>query len=145
MNKEADLTVLRAYYNDCTIGRIFSKHFKKYFALLELPWLGNINDFSCIPEGLYDYEVRYSNRAKRDVIWILNVPNRTNIQWHQGNFTRDILGCGLTGLSVTDMNQDGIPDVSNSLNALIEIISKIPKKGKLRVAQANKPGTGVYL
>lgn len=142
---QADLTVQRAYHSDATIGRIFSTHFKKYLALLELPWLGNTSERSCIPEGLYDYHVAPSPRLNgKMVIWIDGVADRTNIQWHPGNYTRQILGCGLPGYSVIDMDNDGIPDVTRSGDALDYILSHIPKRGKLRVTAANQPGVGVY-
>ena len=61
---KADLTVSRAYHNDCTLSRLFYGAKRSAFGL-ELPWRGNEPYVSCIPEGLYDYEVRHSPRAGR--------------------------------------------------------------------------------
>lgn len=140
----ADLTISRSYYSDCTIGRILSPHFSRYIASLELPWLDNINDHSCIKEGLYTYHKAWSNQAQRIVIWIEDKHGRTLIQIHPGNFTRQILGCILPGFSVRDIDSDGIPDVVSSGDALDYIMSKIPDTGTIRFIQANKPGQGVY-
>lgn len=145
MAKIADLTVSRAYYSDATIGRIFSPHFKRYLACLELPERANTVDESCIPEGLYPYRVAMSPRAGRLVIWIDDVPGRTLIQLHPGNYTRQILGCGLPGLSVIDLDGDGTPDVSRSEDALNFILANVPETGTIRFVSAAKPlGRGVW-
>lgn len=145
MSKLADLTIARAYHTDATLGRILSPHFSRYLACLELPDRNNATDESCIPEGLYPYRVAHSPRAGRLVIWIDNVPGRTNIQLHPGNYTRQILGCGLPGLSIVDLDGDGTPDVSRSGDALDFMLENIPSTGTIRFANAGKPiGRGVW-
>ena len=52
---------------------------------LELSWKGNQRKISCIPDGIYKFNIRYSFRFG----WcfeIKNVPNRTAILIHAGNF-----------------------------------------------------------
>ena len=136
-----DIAISRAYYSDCTLGRLFIVGFSCH--TLELPWLGNEPDKSCIPEGVYDYRVAYSDRAKRDVIWIDGVEGRTAIQVHPGNYTSQILGCCLVGDGVADINKDGTPDVTNSGDTFDKLLKLIPKRGKIQFTQANKP-FGVY-
>lgn len=145
MSKLADLTIARAYHTDATIGRILSPHFKRYIACLELPDRDNASNVSCIPEGCYSYRVAHSPRAGRPVIWIDNVPGRTNIQLHPGNYTRQIEGCGLPGFSVVDLDGDGTPDVSRSGDALNFMLEKIPETGTISFVNAGKPiGRGVW-
>lgn len=136
-----DITISRAYYSDCTLGRLFIVGFSCH--TLELPWLGNEPDKSCIPEGVYDYRAAYSDRAKRDVIWIDGVEGRTAIQVHPGNYTSQILGCCLVGDGVQDINKDGTPDVTNSGATFDKLLKLIPKRGKIQFTQASKP-FGVY-
>lgn len=71
---------------------------------LELPWKKNEENVSCIPSGTYDAYLRYnSEKASREwVTELLNVPKRTAIQIHIGNYPRDIDGCTLVGLSTSD-------------------------------------------
>lgn len=140
---QADITVSRAYYNDCTTGRLISPHLGGYIATLELPWRDNHNEISCIPEGAYPYRKAWSPRAKRDVIWIDDVPGRANIQMHPGNYTRQILGCVLPGIGMQDLDGDGIPDVTSSGATLDRIMAEIPYTGTIRFTHARQP-IGVF-
>ena len=131
------ITISRAYYHDCTIGRLFLVGFSCH--TLELPWLGNEPDKSCIPEGVYDYRVALSPRLKRDVIWIDGVPGRSAIQIHPGNYTSQIQGCCLVGDGVADINKDGTPDVTNSGATFDKLLKLIPRAGKIQFTSAAKP------
>lgn len=135
------ITISRAYYADCTLGRLFIVGFSCH--TLELPWLGNEPNKSCIPEGVYDYHVAYSDKWKRDVIWVDDVPERTAIQGHPGNYTGQILGCFLTGDGMQDINKDGTPDVTNSGATFDKLLKSIPRQGKIQFTQASKH-LGVY-
>jgi len=71
---------------------------------LELPWRDNQKQISCIPPGEYDVEMRLSNKYGR-IYWVRQVPNRTYILIHSGNYTGDVskgykshvMGCILLG------------------------------------------------
>lgn len=64
---------------------------------LELPWVGNQRNISCIPEGTYPCELLYSWAHKRFLYWLQNVPGRGAIEIHVGNFVKDTQGCILLG------------------------------------------------
>ena len=64
---------------------------------LELPWRDNYRGISCIPEGAYLCKLGYSPSRKHDVYWLQDVPGRSDVQIHIGNFPRDIRGCILVG------------------------------------------------
>lgn len=130
MTEGPDITISRSYFHDCTLSRIFYPGGSLFG--LELPWLDNLPDVSCIPEGEYDYEVRESPRTGDLVIWVLNVPNRTAIQWHPGNYTREIRGCGMPGMGIKFLDSDDIPDVFSSGAALEAILEWIPERGTIR-------------
>lgn len=135
------ITISRAYYSDCTLGRLLMVGFSCH--TLELPWLGNEPERSCIPEGVYDYRVALSPRLKRDVIWIDGVEGRSAIQIHQGNYTSQILGCCLVGDGMQDINKDGTPDVTNSGATFDKLLKLIPRQGKIQFTSASNP-YGVY-
>lgn len=60
---------------------------------IELPWVGNQQSISCIPEGVYTLRNRYSPRFKEH-IEILDVPHRSYILFHPANNAkRDLRGC----------------------------------------------------
>jgi len=69
------------------------------FWTIERPWLDNQPNVSCVPEGSYSLIWRESPRF--GWTWMLeDVPDRTYILIHAGNFPRNFQGCiGLgTGL-----------------------------------------------
>lgn len=91
---------------------------------LELPWRDNKKNVSCIPAGTYTAKI-YKSTRHGTILAIENVKNRTLIRWHAGNYTSQILGCALVGGGIRDINQDQIPDVTNSkraLGGLIEVL-----------------------
>lgn len=143
-NKIADLIISRAYYSDSTIGRITSPHFKKYIASLELPYLGNQKEISSVEEGEYKYWFAWSNQAQREVIWLEDKNDRTLIQIHPGNYTRQILGCILPGFGVRDIDKDGVPDVISSSDALDFLMGKIPNTGIVRIRNSSQIGLGIW-
>jgi hypothetical protein len=65
---------------------------------LELPWHGNRQFVSCIPEGEYPLVMTWSE--KRRTIWphIANVPGRSAIEVHTGDWAKDSLGCVIVGM-----------------------------------------------
>lgn len=71
---------------------------------LELPWRDNIQTFSCVPSGEYIVKIRVSPRFGK-TYWVTNVPNRSYILIHQGNYAgrkdkglkTSVAGCILLG------------------------------------------------
>ena len=99
---------------------------------LELPWRGNQRNISCIPASVYECEPII--RPNGDwAISILNVPNRSNILIHKGNFTTDIQGCILVGLAHVDINEDGITDVQYSRQAMAILQSLITEPTTIEI------------
>lgn len=63
---------------------------------LELPWRKNLPMVSCIPAG--SYICQFENHRKfGDTYKVLNVPMRSGIYIHRGNYTSEIRGCILVG------------------------------------------------
>ncbi len=63
---------------------------------LERPWLENRRSVSCIPEGGYLCK-RVNSPKFGDTFEVTNVPERSHILFHKGNFFDDTHGCILTG------------------------------------------------
>ena len=101
---------------------------------LELPWLDNQRNISCIPEGYYDVDFRTS--AKYPKHFILNdVPGRSFILIHQANYVgsknpttgvSDLRGFIAVGSKYGDINADGIAEILNSMKTLNELIKVAP-------------------
>jgi hypothetical protein len=93
---------------------------------LELPWLDNKKQKSCIPKGNYTV-VRRKSPKYGSHFHVTNVVNRDMILIHSGNYFTDILGCILVGDSFKEINHDGYADIINSkvtLSKLVTIASK---------------------
>jgi hypothetical protein len=94
------------------------------FKTLELPWRNNDRRVSRIPAGNYK-AIKHTSPRFGQTLWILDVPNRSEILIHRGNFNRDTLGCILVGTEFRDIDKDGQIDVINSVSAMNELLSLI--------------------
>jgi len=65
---------------------------------LELPWLDNTRNASCIPDGSYTCLPRTSRKYK-DHYHVTDVMGRGFILIHSGNLPKDTQGCILLGMS----------------------------------------------
>lgn len=89
---------------------------------VELKWDGNKKRISCIPVGKYKCVPRTSTKYKRH-FHITNVPGRDFILIHPANYSRELLGCIGVGLTHTDIDKDGLLDVTNSKVAMEKLIT----------------------
>lgn len=80
---------------------------------LELPWKGNKVNVSSIPNGVYEctHEI---HPTRGWVIRVHEVPNRSGVLIHMGNYLRDTNGCILPGLYHNDFDNNGIQNVAYS-------------------------------
>jgi hypothetical protein len=96
---------------------------------LELPWNNNIQNYSCIPPGTYNYDRWLFHRTIKSY-HILSVPNRNYVLIHSGNYAGDprkgykthVEGCILVGkyFGILD-NQQAILCSRQILHKLIEL------------------------
>lgn len=119
----------RTHYDDKqTLGRLhlldYNNHIIKTWDSLELPWKNNERKVSCIPEGIYK-AIKHNSPKFKDCFWIQDVPNRSEVLIHKGNYHSDILGCILIGLDLADMNKDGYLDVTSSGKAIEQLMGLI--------------------
>jgi hypothetical protein len=81
---------------------------------LELPWLNNLPQKSCIPAGRYKIVPRFSAKYKNH-LHILDVPNRSWILIHEANYVHQLLGCIAVGKARRHLNGDGLRDITDSI------------------------------
>lgn len=93
---------------------------------LELAWLNNTSNKSCIPIGNYKVVTNFSNKYKKDMYEITEVKDRTGIRIHSGNFSKsDTLGCILVGRAFKDLDSDGQVDLVLSFDTLTKLTKKM--------------------
>ena len=86
------LVLTRSYYRDGTNG-VLQCEGKTLCHTIERSWQNNLPCFSCIPEGLYRLQKRYSFKHK-DHLRVRDVPGRKLILLHPANNARkELLGC----------------------------------------------------
>lgn len=124
------LTVKRLYLDNVTLSVTRFGDFQ--CVSLELPDLDNQSRISCIPEGEYTAFKRVSGR-NGNVFQLEDVPGRSYIQGHSGNYTSQIQGCIVFGDAIKDINHDGILDVSNSKNTLSKLMALLPERFKIKI------------
>ena len=117
----------REYNNLQTLGRLVlfggSKIILQLYTL-ELPDLGNQQNISCIPEGEYEVHRIYSPKFGK-CFHIQDVPGRSEMLIHKGNYNKDTHGCILVGMGHADINEDGTMDVIESTHAMEKLQSVI--------------------
>tara|TARA_R110000822_G_scaffold301424_1_gene425245 strand:- start:76 stop:504 length:429 start_codon:yes stop_codon:yes gene_type:complete len=129
------------YEDKQTTGKLFIYDEKGNLDLvldtLELAWKDNQRRISCIPEGTYKV-IEHISQKFGNCFWIQNVPNRSEVLIHQGNYHTDILGCILVGLSSKDINNDGYKDVISSKKAMNRLLNSLPNDFELIIEDCRK-------
>lgn len=87
------------------------------YPTLERPWLDNQPFISCIPAGHYKFRIDTHGRFQ----WfrIIDVPGRTNIEFHEGNKPEHSEGCILMSREALNAMKWFYNDVN--LNYVLEI------------------------
>ena len=128
-----DLQTLGLYTiwkNDFPVGR---------FACVELPWLQNQPDISCIPTGTYEV-IKHVSPKFGPCFWVQDVPNRSEILIHVANYTRQLRGCQAPGLYHFDLDRDGRQDVAHSAMALKCMYVLLPDRFTMEIRIDEKLG-----
>ena len=123
--------------NDCTLGRLSFGELHCF--TLELPWIDNLTNISCIPAGTYRV-TKYESPSKGSVLLLHDVPNRTYVEIHSGNYTSQIDGCILVGSGITYLDNDTIPDVINSRKILKKLLELVPNETTIKITRSGNGG-----
>lgn len=86
-----------------------------------------IKDQTAIPAGTYDVIINMSNRFKRLLPLLLNVPNFEGIRIHPGNTDADTSGCILVG------DSHAVDFVGSSRVAFERLFAKMQKADKITI------------
>ena len=83
---------------------------------------------TAIPRGTYQVIVNHSQRFKRELPLLLNVPGFTGVRIHPGNDANDTEGCLLVG---EKLGEDGVLDSRHAFGRLMVEIDAALDAGEL--------------
>lgn len=109
---------------DCTLGVLYRNN-EAICCTLELPWLNNQQQKSCIPKGSYEVTRYFSPSKKSEVFLLHDVPFRTMVQIHSGNTINDIKGCIAVGRVYGSIK--GMRAVLHSRNTMKKLLTELPE------------------
>lgn len=101
-----------------------------HFTTLELPWRFNERGMSSIPTGIYEGEKIISQKYG-ETVRIKDVPGRSGILFHAGNYTHHTRGCVLVGTGFFNKKDDFM--ITNSREAMRRFREMIKGAKKLRI------------
>lgn len=126
------LRLIRKIYTDkTTTGELYFKDERLCWTLEDTVRKLKIPHKTAIPSGQYEVIMSYSNRFKRKLPELLNVPFFKNIRIHSGNTEHDTDGCILVG---NEAMKDFITNSMMTLDSIIPIIERELKIGKLYIS-----------
>ena len=112
--------------NSCILGELIVGN--NSFTTLENCWLDNQENISCIPAIEYKWKKHISPK-NGNCILVEDVPERTNVLFHIGNYAKNTEGCILVGERFSFNNQ--IPMVTNSTFSFKKLLSLLGDSGYL--------------
>lgn len=94
------ITIKRLHKTDrSTIGELYIDGKFECYTLEDVERDVKIPSETAIPKGTYEVKITYSNRFKRLLPVLLNVPGFTGVRVHSGNTNHDTEGCVLVGMT----------------------------------------------
>lgn len=85
---------------------------------------------TAIPTGIYRIIISYSNRFKKQMPLLLNVPGFSGIRIHTGNTEKDSLGCILVGKNKA---VGKVLESRDTYSKLFSILQKADKKETIKI------------
>lgn len=104
---------------------------------MERGWMNNERRVSSIPEGTYPVKLEYSNRFRKKLYEIYDVPNRSECKFHAANYARQLNGCIALGQKRVDIDGDGYRDVTSSRKTMAAFHKAMGGDTKARLVVKN--------
>lgn len=113
-----ELEILRTYDPDGTNGEL--RHDGKAICFtIELAWLQNRRRVSCIPEGRYELQKRFTQKHQHHIL-VVRVPGRDSILIHPANHAKtELQGCIAP---VTELTGPGSGSQSRAANEKLKAL-----------------------
>jgi pyruvate/2-oxoglutarate dehydrogenase complex dihydrolipoamide dehydrogenase (E3) component len=117
--------VREKYLDNATIGKMFVDGVFFAFTLEDKVREIKVWGETAIPTGTYSVFVRYSNRFKKELVAIKDVPNFDGVLIHGGNTDKDTHGCILIG-EMRDLKAGTIYKCGDVVNKITDLVRKNP-------------------
>jgi hypothetical protein len=135
-----NLKVLRKTFTQkCTLGDLLIDDVFECFTLEDCVRPVKIKGITAIPAGAYEVVINFSERFKKPLPLLLNVPNFDGIRIHPGNTDRDTEGCILVGQT---KQVDSIGDSRKAFQALFSRMQEAAQKEKIFLEVVNGGPSG---
>ncbi|OYU80773.1 MAG: hypothetical protein CFE23_07310 [Flavobacterium sp. BFFFF1] len=108
-----------------TIGELTIDGKFECFTLEDVERDVKIHGKTAIPKGRYELTITMSNRFKKELPLLINVPNYEGVRIHPGNKAEDTEGCILVGKTKTT---DFIGNSRDAFEALFPKLKNYPGK-----------------
>ena len=135
--------LVRKYNEKQTPGNLgiydYNGNLLEIFATIELKWDDNKTGESCIPAGRYkvtkEKHWKPDKYSKTDGCFfaVHDVPNRSGIQIHYANYSRQLRGCIAPGYIHKDIDNDGLVDVTKSVDSMKKLLKLMPDEFELEI------------
>ena len=129
--KKMELVLTRdAFLPTRTLGKLYADNVFECFTCEDkyrTPSEAKVPGETAIPKGRYKVVITLSNRFKRELPLLLNVPNYDGVRIHSGNTEADTEGCILCG---STRNDSGVFSSRIATNNLILKIRNAINSGK---------------
>lgn len=124
-----NIRVLRKIFTEeSTVGELSVDGTFQCFTLEDKVRSVKIHGKTAIPAGIYEVTITFSDKFRKPLPLLLNVPNFAGIRIHSGNKAADTEGCILVG---TTKATDSVGNSRVAFKALFDKIETAVKKEKV--------------
>lgn len=118
----------------CTFGELSIDRTFECYTLEDLIREVKTPKETAIPAGEYKVILSFSNRFKKELPELLDVPNFTGVRIHSGNTNEDTEGCILVGQSCY------LDTITNSRAAMKTLMEKLKTANDISITVLNPKG-----
>ena len=123
-----NLKLIRKFPADeCVIGELYVNNKFECYTCEDIERAVKIAGVTAIPRGIYEVVITFSERFKKPMPLLVNVPNYAGVRIHPGNTAADTEGCILPGKERTATGVLQSVDAFSALFVKLELAAKSEK------------------